>query len=229
MGTLEIFVEESITCLLLCLHWILIHGFSPNLWGRINLRSSSLPPLDSDSWVLSKSWWKNESPARVDGCCSRFTSPLCLHSFVSVLSGFSSVSSVCLSLPQLDSDSSAFLHLLWKNQSPVFFFIASSCMDGCCSRWWLMGLLECLLKNFLNNLNTSAMLRVWSKQLLKESSLSILACWLILDWVVFFLSFFSWSVTFFCPAYCLHSADNFHRYWIVPPGNFLSRPWLVET
>jgi hypothetical protein len=43
---------------------------------------------------------------------------LCPLSFVSVLSGFSSVSSVCLSLPQLDSDSSAFLHPLWKNQSP---------------------------------------------------------------------------------------------------------------
>lgn len=220
MGTLEIFVEESITCLLLCLCWILIHGFSPNLWGRINLRSSSLLPPDSDFWVLSKSWWKNESPAQMDGCFSRFMRPsLCLHSFVSVLSGFSSVSSVCLSLPQLDSDSSAFLHPLWKNHRLILH-------GWMLQQMMIHGSFGMFVEEFLN---TNTMLRVWSKQLLKESPWSILACWLILDWLVFFLSFFSWSITFFHPAYCLHFADNFHRYWIVPPRNFLNRPWLVEN
>jgi hypothetical protein len=62
MSALQIFVEELISCLLLCLHWIWICGCSANLYGRINLGYSSSPLLDLDSWVLLKSLWKNQSP-----------------------------------------------------------------------------------------------------------------------------------------------------------------------
>jgi hypothetical protein len=62
MGALQIFVEELISCLLLCVRWIWICGCSANLYGRINLGYSSSPLLDLDSWVLLKSLWKNQLP-----------------------------------------------------------------------------------------------------------------------------------------------------------------------
>ncbi len=55
--SLSLSLSVSSLSVCLCLSQSQIHGCSPNLRGRIDLLSSSMPPLDFDLWVFCKSLW----------------------------------------------------------------------------------------------------------------------------------------------------------------------------